>query len=98
MEVDQHAISLTPGEMAARMGAFLGLAAPSVVQIETAFTRQRPQQTEEGSADRVLSLDRSGWTEAQRVVFHTHCDGEMAAEGYSTDESYWRASARPATP
>lgn len=98
MEVDQRAISQNSADVAARLGTFLGLAAPGVAQIQAAFTRQKPQQTEEGSADRVLSLDGVGWTEAQRAAFHAQCDGEMAAEGYSTDETYWTQAARLAPP
>ena len=94
MEVDQHAISIKPRETAEQLGTFLNLGPQGVSQITAAFTRQRPQQTEDGSADRVLSLDTVGWSEQQRAIFHQHCDAEMAAEGYSTDGSYWRADAQ----
>ena len=94
IEVDQRDISAAPEATAASLGAFLHLSSAETAQVTLAFTRQRPQQTEEGSAGRVLSLARTGWSAAQHHAFAEHCGEEMRIEGYSTDESYWLSDGR----
>jgi len=88
IEVDQHDISAGPGGVAADIGHFLHMDEDDVSRLAGVFTHERPQQTEPGSADRVLCLDRMGWTDEQRAIFHRICDSEMKSYGYSEDESY----------
>lgn len=88
IEVDQHDISADPVRVAADIGHFLQMDQAAVKQLSGVFTHERPQQTEPGSADRVLCLDRMAWTDEQRAIFHRICDSEMKSYGYSEDESY----------
>jgi hypothetical protein len=86
--IDQRDISADPATVAGRLGDFLALETAGRAALLGAFSSKRPQQTEPGSADRVLSLAETGWTYAQTAMFHQHCDTEMQAAGYTMDESY----------
>ena len=88
IEIDQQDISAAPKATAQRIADFLHLAPAAAQRLEQSFTQNRPQQTEPGSADRVLSLDSVPWTGEQRAAFHRHCDAEMAVYGYSCDSTY----------
>ena len=88
IEVDQHEISAAPASTAARVAAFLGLGDDATQQMTGIFENNRPQQTEAGSTERLLTLATTGWTEQQVQVFHVNCDEEMAAFGYTIDEGY----------
>jgi hypothetical protein len=88
IDVDQREISVRPAETAARTTAFLGLGGKATARMTAIFEDNRPQQTESGSAGRVLTLETTGWNEEQVRIFHMHCDTEMAAFGYSTDDQY----------
>jgi predicted ATPase len=89
IEVDQREISVGPANTAARIAAFLGLGDAAAQQMTRIFETNRPQQTENGSAERLLTLRSTGWSEQQVQVFHTNCDEEMRAFGYTEDETYW---------
>ncbi len=94
IEVDQRDISAQPAETAARIAAFLDIGPEGMENIRRTFVHDRPQETEPGSADRVLSLATTGWSAEQIGTFHLHCDHEMACHGYSFDETY-RAAPPP---
>jgi hypothetical protein len=85
LEIDQRDISTAPDEVAARLASFLQLDPRQTEQMVQMFTTQRPQQTESGSADRVLSLAQLSWTDAQKASIEKLCGAEMQAEGYSYD-------------
>jgi hypothetical protein len=89
IEVDQYEISHAPLETAARISRFLSLTENAVQRMASIFEGGRPQQTEAGSAKRILSLASSGWTAQQLEVFHAKCDQEMVAFGYTDDDQYW---------
>jgi hypothetical protein len=89
IEVDQFEISQAPDETATRIAQFLSLDQKAEACIARFFTNERPQQTEAGSAQRILSLGQTGWIEEQLKTFHIRCDEEMSAFGYTTGESYW---------
>jgi hypothetical protein len=95
IEVDQYDIGHAPEETAGRIAAFLGIPAEGEAKMSAAFTRQRPQQTEAGSAERTLSLAETGWNEQQLQCFHRNCDAQMAAFGYTEDERYRTSGAQP---
>lgn len=88
IEVDQRDIGEAPAETAARIAAFLGMPAEAQAKMAAIFGSETPQQTEPGSARRMLSLAGTGWTEQQLQVFHRSCDKQMRAYGYGEDETY----------
>lgn len=89
MEVDQQDMIRQPAVQARRISGFLGLSADQETIIELTFSKDRPQQTAPGSTERVLDLDSCGWSETDIKTFHSHCDVEMRAYGYSYDKSYY---------
>jgi len=89
IEVDQREISIEPRLTAARIAALLDLGDEATHQMTRIFENNRPQQTESGSSERLLTLETTKWTEQQLQVFHSHCDEEMTGYGYSLDEKYW---------
>jgi len=88
IEIDQRDISADPATVAERLGDFLLLDQAGRAALLQTFMSRRPQQTQPGSADRVLSLADTGWTAAQKTVFHLHCESEMHAAGYTMDDTY----------
>ena len=69
---------------------FLGFAGPEARErIRATFTKDRPQQTEQGSAARVVSMDSVAWNAGQREIFLRLCWPEMVQFNYSANESYW---------
>ena len=94
VEVDQRGISQQPLESAHAIGRILAISEYQIRHIYTTFLKNRPQETEAGSADRIYSLRDLTWTQAQHAVFDRHCLAEMRSYDYYLDESYW---ARPAT-
>ena len=89
LEVDQREISLRPEDAAKRVGSFLEMTPLETATVLRSFTSQTPQETQVGTAHRVLTLQSTGWTGAQISSFHKFCNDEMQAEGYSNDETYW---------
>lgn len=92
IEIDQHDISEQPGATAAALAHFLELAEDARATLERTFRSERPQQSEPGSAQRVLSLQSTGWSAEQIRLFEQHCGEQMRAFGYSTDANYRAAS------
>jgi hypothetical protein len=88
IEIDQRDISAAPAETARRLADFLSIDDAACESMAATFTSRRPQETQPGSADRVLTLAGTGWSEAQKAIFSRVCDAEMQAAGYTTDESY----------
>jgi hypothetical protein len=82
LEVDQRDIAMAPEATAARIGAFLDMQAASLAEMTRIFVVERPQETEAGSAMRELSLENSGWTQAEKAVFKEICGGAMGQLGY----------------
>jgi hypothetical protein len=88
MEVDQQAMIQKPESTARALSAFLSLDAAREPDLVRTFQTNRPQQTFDGSAARVATLEQTEWTDAQISLFLRHCKTEMDAFGYSTDEEY----------
>ena len=88
IEIDQHDIAQAPEGAAAALAAFLEVPLSVQSEIMEIFTRDRPQQTEPGSAERTLSVSEHWLDAAGTAVFHKHCDAPMAAYGYTEDERY----------
>jgi Sulfotransferase family len=89
IEIDQQDIIRSPELVAARLGDILGAGPEARERIRATFTKDRPQQTEQGSAARVVSMDSVAWNAEQREIFLRLCWPEMVQFNYSANESYW---------
>ena len=89
IEVDQQEMVQTPDVVADRIGELLRLPPARRDAVVATFQCNRPQQTDSGSAAKILSLADLPWSEPQRAAFDRHCTSEMIAYGYSTADSYW---------
>ena len=98
IEIDQRDISTQPHAVAERLGQFLDLAPGAVTLAERAFTSQRPQETKPGTADRILSLETTGWSPETMQIFHRICGPQMAQEGYTLDGTYRLQTSPPDRP
>ena len=88
-EVDQQDMIQNPTEVADRLTALLNLTEESRLEITRTFTSNRPQQTEEGSAARVISLEAISWPDSSKLIFQELCGNELKSYGYSLDHNYW---------
>jgi hypothetical protein len=98
LEVDQQDIAAAPAAVARAIAGLLRLPPARERMIADIFARDRPQETEAGTAARVLSLEATGWGEDMQAVFRQHCGPEMAAYGYTEDESYRHTGTAGALP
>ena len=89
IEVDQQDLIRKPEEAAARISQLLDLDDQQKTALVETFRRGRPQQTEEGTAQRVLALSDVWPDHGQRSQFEAICEAEMSAFGYATDDKYW---------
>jgi len=89
IEIDQQEIVRAPSLVAADLARFLGTNPEQREKIRRTFATDRPQQTDSGSAARVLSLDSVGWTAQQQDTFRRLCGPELEQFQYSTTQSYW---------
>ncbi|HUO54702.1 MAG TPA: sulfotransferase [Rhodoblastus sp.] len=88
LEVDQQDLIRDPRAAAAGIGRLLGLAESQIAAMSGLFQMDRPQETEAGTAQRVLAL-ADLWDEPKRNLFERICGPEMRAYGYSFDPRYW---------
>jgi hypothetical protein len=89
LEIDQQDILRNPERVAAQLGTFLGLGPASEERASRTFAKNRPQQTQDGSAGRVSDLNAIDWSTSQKDIFLRLCGQEMALFNYSLDSSYW---------
>jgi len=90
VEIDQQDMIRQPAQVAANLAALLQLDADTTLAARTIFEHNRPQQTSDGSAVRIETLETLPWTPDQVAVFNQECGPQLAAYGYSTDDRYWR--------
>jgi hypothetical protein len=88
VEIDQFDIAHHPEATASRLGAFLRVGDAATQRVFDEMTGARPQQSDESSSERVLSLKTCGWTVEQIGRFRELCTEEMEAYGYRLDEKY----------
>jgi Sulfotransferase family len=91
VEIDQQDMIRDPGAAARAIGTLLGLGDAQVAAMAQAFQKDRPQETEAGTAQRILDL-KDLWDAPRRAMFERICGPEMKAYGYSLDESYWQGA------
>jgi predicted ATPase len=88
LEVDQRDINSDPETTTCEIADYLQMNGAAASQVQRAFTSERPQQTEPGSADRVLSLATVPWSAEQKATFTRCCGPEMQRNGYTMDLRY----------
>jgi len=88
LEIDQRDIAEQPDETAALLAEFLNMPGELADFMTGIFTRERPQETAEGTALRTLSLAQTGWSPDQKDMFRRRCGVEMHEYGYTEDASY----------
>jgi hypothetical protein len=93
VEIDQQELLREPDVCAERIIGIAGLRFASKDALMSVFEKSRAQESEEGSARAVFSLEEMPWTEPQMLAFRKHCIPEMDAFGYSTGQEYWKAEA-----
>lgn len=89
IEIDQQDMAQHPEKTAKDLAAFVGANEELAHKITATFSLERPQQTEEGSANRTLDLNSVNWTSEQTDTFMRLCWSEMQLYGYSLTREYW---------
>jgi hypothetical protein len=92
VEIDQQEMIRRPEYTASALSRFLELSSQNSDTMARIFRTHRPQQTADGTAARVISLDTAGWSEAQKATFMRCCKEEMDAFGYSFGADYMTSS------
>ena len=87
VEIDQRDMINEPETVAQTLAGFLKLRPKQKEKLLSTFQVRRPQQTSEGSAEKVYSISAC-FSEEQAAAFIRFCNEEMREFGYSTDESY----------
>ncbi len=87
-EVDQREMAVAPEAVTVRLTNLLNLDDAAANRMAQVFRAERPQETFSGSAERVLDLAKTGWTDAQKQIFLTSCGAEMEAYGYTDDNIF----------
>lgn len=95
IEIDQYDMINNAGGTASALSAFLGLSRELRNAMEAQWQKTRPQETEADSAQRIWSLESTGWSDQQIKTFKQFCGVEMAAFGYTLGADY-RAKCLPA--
>ncbi|PWT79426.1 MAG: hypothetical protein C5B44_06890 [Acidobacteria bacterium] len=90
LEIDQQDLIRDPEMAANKIAKLLDLPEIQVASLTKLFQEHRPQQTEAGTAQRILSLEDL-WDEPRRHLFEKICGPEMKLYGYSFDAHYWAA-------
>jgi hypothetical protein len=90
IELDQRELADVPALAAERIAGLLDLAPEAQARIEATFTKERPQETEAGSASRILALRTIGWTPEEQDIFRLRCTEQMRLNNYTMDQRYWR--------
>jgi len=88
IEIDQQSILQRPEAVAQRLVSFLMVQPDKEKRLVRTFEAKRPQQSADGTAARISSLQTTGWSESEISMFLDFCKTEMDAFGYSFDESY----------
>jgi Sulfotransferase family len=90
IEIDQREIAEIPELVSERIAGLLELTPEQQARMTETFTKDRPQETEQGSASRVLALRTVGWTQEEQDMFRLRCTEQMRLNNYTMDNRYWR--------
>ena len=90
LEVEQRDLVVRPQAVSHEIAGLLALNEGARIRIERTFARQRHQETAPGTAERLVSLAETSWTEQEIGQFLEICGPEMDAYGYSLDDTYWK--------
>ncbi|MCI4679681.1 sulfotransferase [Rhodoblastus acidophilus] len=88
LEIDQQELIRDPEAVTKKMAGLLDLTEAQAAAATNFFRQRRPQETEPGTAQRVLALGDL-WDDAGRNAFESICGPEMKAFGYSFGAAYW---------
>jgi hypothetical protein len=89
IEVDQRDMVVKPDAVAQAIASLLQLDEKAIGRIEAKFRSARPQQTSRGTAERLIPLNETSWTQGEIADFIKICGPEMDAYGYSLHATYW---------
>jgi hypothetical protein len=89
VEVDQQDLIRETESICTKIASLLQVGEEQRRGLTDTFKRQRPQETAEGSAARLHSLESSGWSESQLAIFQQYCVPEMEAYGYGSGFEYY---------
>jgi Sulfotransferase family len=89
LEVDQQDLIRNTEAISAQLSVLLALGHEQTEALVRTFKSRRPQETMQGSALKTYSLESLGWSEAERAIFHKHCDPEMESYGYGSGSEYY---------
>jgi len=81
-EVDQREMLEAPTAVGARLAALLRMPAEARAALDRTFRVERPQESFPGSAERVINLADTGWSEEQMATFSRLCGPTMRMFGY----------------
>jgi hypothetical protein len=90
IEIDQQDLLQKPSEAAVSIVGLLELAPENTDRLLKTFSENRPQQTGEGSAEKLHSIDTVEWTDQQKSLFLEKCMPEMEKYGYCLGANYWK--------
>jgi hypothetical protein len=90
IEIDQYDIAHQPDDVGKRLAAFLQLPSSAVDSIATEMRRSRPEASGANTAEKIYTLDSTGWSRDQIAVFKSICASEMDVFNYTYDETYRR--------
>jgi hypothetical protein len=90
LEVDQFDLIRDTEGISRRIADFLGFEVEQSKNLVKTFKMHRPQQTSNGSAEQIYSLDSLGWSDDQVAAFKRICSSEMEAFGYTEGVGYDR--------
>lgn len=89
IEIDQQRMIRHPEATSKHLQNFLHLDEHAKRVMTQIFESARPQESAEGSAEEVLALADTGWSQEMIDIFTQKCGSEMEAYGYSFDAKYF---------
>lgn len=92
-EVDQRDMIQHPDQVGEQLQYLFGANPAQKAAMISVMRNNRPQETRSGSAEAVHDIDTVGWNPHQIELFIRLCGAEMAAYGYSLNDSYKARSA-----
>jgi hypothetical protein len=92
IEIDQQEMIHRPEYTASALSRFLEVPSQNSDEMARVFRTHRPQETADGTAAHVISLDSAGWNDIQKATFVRFCKEEMEAFGYSFGPDYMVSS------